>query len=90
MVATKLANMEEGRPRQNSANLQSFLPDVTPQPAPVSVKQAAGLLNVSERSVATACKVQETGSPELITAVEAGKVSISAAATAPSAALVSC
>jgi hypothetical protein len=41
---------------------------------------AAKKLNVSERSVASAKKVQEDGAPELIEAVEAGAVPISIAA----------
>jgi hypothetical protein len=37
------------------------------------------MLKVSERTVASAAKVQEQGIPELVQAVEAGKVSVSAA-----------
>ena len=43
--------------------------------------QAAALVNVSPRSVQSACKVLERGIPELARAVERGEVSISAAAT---------
>jgi hypothetical protein len=50
-----------------------------PAPAPVSISQAATLLNVSERTVKTARAVQREGAPELVAAVEAGKVSVSAA-----------
>jgi N6-adenosine-specific RNA methylase IME4 len=38
------------------------------------------MLNVSERTVATAAKVLKEGAPELVTAVEHGRVSVSAAA----------
>jgi N6-adenosine-specific RNA methylase IME4 len=48
--------------------------------APVSRTQAASMLNVSERTVATAAKVLKEGAPELVTAVEHGRVSVSAAA----------
>jgi N6-adenosine-specific RNA methylase IME4 len=41
---------------------------------------AAEMLNVSPRSVATAAKVIDLGSPELIAAVDTGQVSVSAAA----------
>lgn len=70
-VAAKLANMKQGERTdlQPSANLHK-----------VSLSKAAELLNVSERSVATARKVQEQGAPELVAAVDEGRVSVSAAA----------
>lgn len=71
-VAAKLANMVVGGRETNSANLQNC-------PA-VSQADAARMLNVSERSVATAAKVVKTGTPELVKAVETGKVSVSGAA----------
>lgn len=69
MVAAKLAKLPVGanQHREASANLPT-------QPA------AAEMLSVSERTVRAARKVQEVGSPELITAVETGAVSVSAAA----------
>lgn len=72
MVAAKLANMENGGDRRSdqAANLQS-----------VSRAKAAELLNVSERTVHAAAKVKDEGAPELVAAVEQGKVSVSAAAT---------
>jgi N6-adenosine-specific RNA methylase IME4 len=66
-VAAKLETTERGRPGKD-ANLQ------------VSREQAAQLLNVSERSVASASRVLEHGAPELVAAVEKGEVSVSAAA----------
>jgi hypothetical protein len=42
--------------------------------------QAAQMLNVSTRSVEAAKQVQENGAPELVAAVDSGKVSVSAAA----------
>lgn len=69
MVAAKLAKMPQGRPSEKAANL----PDIA-QP------QAADLLNVSERSLRSAKSVQASGTPELVEAVEAGRVSVSAAA----------
>lgn len=66
MVAAKLANMPNHRP-EKGANLHSSA-------------DAAGMLNVSERTVKTAKQVQERGAPELQRAVERGEVSVSAAA----------
>lgn len=72
MVAAKLANMNQGERTdvQPSANLQK-----------VSQADAADMLNVSTRSVAAASKVKAEGTPELVAAVESGRVSVSAAAT---------
>ena len=63
MVASKLANMQQGSRTdlQPSANLQK-----------VSQDKAAGMLNVSTRTVATATKVRSEGTPELVHAVEQG------------------
>lgn len=74
-VAAKLANMKRGGDRKSdqTANLQD-------DRAPVTQAQAAQMLNVSERSVATAKKVIDNAAPELIQAVEDGEVSVSAAA----------
>ena len=70
-VAAKLANMKQGERTdlEPSANLQK-----------VSQSEAAEMLNVSERSVATAKKVIDQGAPELVDAVERGDASVSAAA----------
>ncbi len=73
-VAAKLANISVGDFLGNqhvaSANLQ------TPQ---VSQSDAASMLNVSTRSVATAAKLQEEAPQEVLKAVEAGEVSINLA-----------
>jgi ParB-like chromosome segregation protein Spo0J len=69
MIASKLATMKQGeRTNPKHANLQ------------VSRKTAAARLNVSERSVASAAVVQEHGTPDLIEAVEQGKMAVSTAA----------
>jgi hypothetical protein len=49
-------------------------------PAPVSQPDAARMLNVSERSVRAATAVRDHAVPELAKKVEAGQVSVSAAA----------
>lgn len=67
MVAGKLANLPSHRP-EKGANLHP------------SVGQAAQMLNVSERTVQNAKRVQEIGVPALVAAVETGVVSVSAAA----------
>jgi N6-adenosine-specific RNA methylase IME4 len=66
MVAAKLANLRDGQ----RADLVEGLP----------IGRASELLSVGDRSVARAREVQGRGAPELIRAVEAGKVSVSAAA----------
>ena len=71
MVAAKLANLELGANQHNSAsaNLQTQ-----------TRAEAADLLNVSERTVNAAKKVQKEGSEPLQSEVEQGNVSVSAAA----------
>ncbi len=76
MVAAKVANIQFGdftgnQHTEGSANLH------TPQ---VSQSQAAEMLNVSPRTVAAAVKVRDGAVPELVRAVEAGRVKVSAAA----------
>jgi hypothetical protein len=68
MVAAKLATLKDGQHQVGK------FADVPTQAA------AAGLLNVSERSVRSAREVQDHGAPELVHAVERGKVSVSAGA----------
>lgn len=77
-VAAKLANLGQGRPADKGANLP-LLPAEPEAPA-VTVAAAAEMLNVSERSVKSARKVQDKGSPELVAALDAGKVAVSTAA----------
>lgn len=68
MVAAKVANIGHGGQRAN-----------LPLEATTN-EDAASMLNVSERSVKTARKVQANAAPELAEAVESGRVSVSAAA----------
>jgi hypothetical protein len=68
MVAQKLAGLERGQ-RQTGK-----FADLTTQ------AEAASILNVSERSVRTAGTVRDKAAPEIVTAVEKGEVSLSAAA----------
>lgn len=77
-VAAKLANLGQGRPADKGANLP-LLPAEPEAPA-VTVAAAAEMLNVSERSVKSARKVQDKGAPELVAALDAGKVAVSTAA----------
>ncbi len=69
MVAAKVANLKEGRP------------DKTAQICAVSQTQAADMLQVSRRTVQAASEVHNHGAPELVSAVEQGKVAVSTAAT---------
>lgn len=74
MIAGRIANMErtDTLTHSRSANLQND--------DKVSQSDAAAAVNVSTRSVASAKKVLERGTPELIAAVDSGKVSVSKAA----------
>src|SRR5262245_19465095 len=65
MVAAKLATLKLGD-NQHSEGL--------------TIGRSSELLNVGERTVARAREVQEHGTPELVSAVERGAVSVSAAA----------
>jgi N6-adenosine-specific RNA methylase IME4 len=71
MCAARLANIPSGKFHGNqsvTANLQS------PQ---TSQAEAAKMLNVSPRSVATAKKVLEEAPPEIIADIDAGKLAVS-------------
>lgn len=72
-VAAKLANMGKGKPISKSANLPI-------KENQVSNADAAALLNVSERSVRTARKVQDSAPKEIAEAVDDGRMSVSLAA----------
>jgi hypothetical protein len=67
MVAARLANMTSGA--RTDLEPSANLPEAT------SAAEAADMLNVSERSVRTAKKVQRDGSDELIEAVQSGAAS---------------
>ena len=69
MVAEKIANLGEGRPRETS------------QICPVTQTQAASMLNVSVGSVKSAKAVRTQGTPELVKAVERGDMAVSLAAS---------
>src|SRR6516165_12175055 len=66
MVAAKLATLRDGQ----RADLVEGLP----------IGRASEMLNVGERTVARAREVQEHGTPELVSAVERGAISVSSAA----------
>lgn len=68
MAAAKLATLAVGRPKKGKF---AHLP---------TTKQAADLVGVSERSVKTARQVHNHAAPNVISAVESGQVSVSAAA----------
>jgi ParB-like chromosome segregation protein Spo0J len=72
MVAARIANLPAHRPAEQdkSANL------------PTSQPTAARQLNVSDRLVRSAKAVQDHGTPELVRAVDQGKLAVSAAAQA--------
>jgi len=84
MVAAKLANLSQGRPEdlhKKAANLpllSSATEDNHHSPS-LSQAQAAEMLNVSERTVRDAKKVQREAAPEVVKAVDTGELTVSAA-----------
>lgn len=83
MVAAELAKMT----RADAGQLGGKAGEATPNPgllptpvAPVSVQQAADMLNVGRGTVEAAKKVIRDGVPVLADAVKSGEVSVSAAA----------
>ena len=73
MVAAKIANLEHGGDRKSNQAANLPLDSVT-------VTEASGLLNVSERSTKSAKKVLDEGSALLVEKVEQGAVAVSTAA----------
>lgn len=73
-IAARLAKMPRGGALYRSANLQT-----ENEPPMKSAEDAANMLNVSERSVATARKVHDTAPPEIVKAVDDGRLSVSLA-----------
>ena len=76
MIAARIANLTHGGRRggddsDQGANLRLA----------VTREHAAGLLNVSPRSVDSAASILDRGAPELVAAVERGAVAVSAAAS---------
>jgi hypothetical protein len=82
MVAAKIANMPWGGAYYRSANLQTdtSTSDNSASLPKISQSQAAAKLNVSERSVSDAVKVAKNAIAEVTTAVESGRLAVSAAA----------
>ncbi|MBG7616498.1 hypothetical protein IWC96_14565 [Brevundimonas sp. BAL450] len=74
MIAARIAKLPPHRPAGKPENLPTSEPSATTQ------AQAAGMLNVSDRSVRTAKAVQQDAAPEVQKMVDAGEVSVSAAA----------
>jgi hypothetical protein len=72
MVASKLTTLRDG---QTAAKVGKFA-----QLPPVTNKQAADMLKVSERTVKHARAVRDRGTPEVVKAVEKGDVKVSVAA----------
>ena len=71
MVADKLTNLRLGDNQYHKEGAQVC--------APVSQDAAAGMLNVSRRTIQKAAKVRVAGTPELAAAVESGEVTLNAA-----------
>jgi len=73
MVAAKLANLGNGRPKETP-------PIGGVSPTPITTESAAKSLNVSTTSVERARSVRDHGTPELQQSVEKGEISVSKAA----------
>jgi ParB-like chromosome segregation protein Spo0J len=72
MIAGRVANLEQGVRSDRAATLPVL---------PVTQSAAASMLAVSERSVRSAVKIQHEGEPQLILAVEEGRLAVSEAAS---------
>lgn len=81
MVAAKLANVTKSDAGRMGADIAHGLANANLHLPKTTSTEAADLLNVSPRTVATAKKVQTDGAEELKNAVETGAVSVSTAAT---------
>lgn len=78
-VAAKIATTKVGAPAGNRRASKTEAPIGASESNSVSRAEAAKLLNVSERSVDRAAKVQAKGSDELKAAVAAGEVTVNRA-----------
>jgi hypothetical protein len=72
MVAAKLADLKHGKKTSDVSNLSS--PN-----SGISARQAAEIMKVGHTSVESAKKVLRQGAPEVVAAVNAGEVPVSAA-----------
>jgi phage N-6-adenine-methyltransferase len=77
-IAARLETMSHGGRREQDANLHLDIP--LSQRAAVTRSDAARMMNVSERSVATARKVHDEAPAEIVRAVDEGRISVSLAA----------
>lgn len=73
MIAARIANIEHGGDRKSNQAVNLPLDSV-------GQNKAAELLNVGERTLRYAKEVQESGAPELISAVDTGEIAVSDAA----------
>jgi N6-adenosine-specific RNA methylase IME4 len=73
MVAAAIANLDHGQRADRAANLPVL---------PVRQAEAAKMLSISERALRAARSVRDHGEPELVRAVERGRLAVSAASHA--------
>lgn len=82
MIAARIANMLEGRPKtaqKFAVNPGIDNAGVTTEKEKITQNEAANLLNISRRSVQNAKALHSYGTPELARMVEDGKVHLTAA-----------
>ncbi len=82
VVASKMANLKQGEKANPQPSSLKTKPKVSPEPseAPITVTEAAKMLNVSPASVKRAKTVLASGDQDLIVAVERGEITVNAAA----------
>jgi N6-adenosine-specific RNA methylase IME4 len=77
LIAARIANLGRGRPVDDPANLPNFPGIDASPPAQVSVANAAGMLNVSERSVTAARALIRDAPAPVVADVARGAVAVS-------------
>lgn len=76
LVAARIANIKRGGIRSGQNTVASQTANLQGE---VSRQSASKLLNVSERTIATAKKVEQYAAPELLVAVETGQLTVNTA-----------
>lgn len=81
VVAAEIANLSHGQTATEIQQGRKAECSIEHSEEPVTLDQSAKMLNVSKAAVRRASKAIAAGAPELVSAMKAGKVTVSAAAT---------